>query len=164
MPRVLPMGVVECAVGMSLVMKRSNPGSFEPRAQAELPSEGRLDIQRERACSGGVRRQHRVNMVVGRAESQQPSPLALRENDTCEQPPRGRSRRDRSIVLESKNHVKTKRSDAWRAIPIGTMKMMVARGIMARTIDNRGIAHLQTFGDTVGRPHPHVARFSMERP
>ena len=92
MARVLPMGVVERAVGMSLVVKRPDACSFEPRAEAELPTEGRLDIKREGPGGSNVRRQRCMNVIIGRSERQEASPLALRGDDTCEDSKRGSAR------------------------------------------------------------------------
>ncbi len=147
MPCVLPLDVMKRAVGVSLVVERADARSLEARAEAELPAESGLYIERECTCDHGVRRQYRVNVIVGRSESQQASPLALQENDACEDSPRGCGGRDRSIVFEPKHHVKTERREMMGMIPTGTMKTIVGLGIMGRTIGRRRNAHLGTFGE-----------------
>lgn len=108
-PRVLPVSVVERVVGVPLIVKRPNAGAVESGAEAELPAERCLDVEREGPRRRAVRRQLSVEMIVGNAESQEPSPVALREHDPSNDATSGGRGCDRAIVLEPDRHVKPDR-------------------------------------------------------
>ena len=78
MPRVLPMSVVEGVVGVLLIVERSDAGTFEPGGKTELPHECALDVACKRARGSAVRRERRMQVVIGGAERQEPALLALR--------------------------------------------------------------------------------------
>lgn len=129
MPRVLPMSVVEGVVRVLLIVERSDAGACEAGAEAELPHERRLDVACKRPRGGAVRREHRMNVVVGGAEREEAALLPLRQHDSSDGTKRGRCRGDRPIVLKPDRDVKSDGVARQTAIVRGTIETIVGRSI-----------------------------------
>ena len=127
------MSVVEGVVGVLLIVERSDAGTFEPGGETELPHERALDVACKRARGSAVRRERRMQVVIGGAERQEPALLALLQHDPGDDAQRRLRGGDRPVVLEPDGHVKSDGLACAPAIVKATIETMVGRSIAEAT-------------------------------
>src|SRR5262245_12905953 len=108
-PVVLAVNVVECVVGVALIVEGAEACSGEACAEIELPPERGSNIASELPRGRTIRRQLRVKMVVGSAERKEAAMFPLQEEDASNDPTLERRRCDGSVVFEPDHHVKADR-------------------------------------------------------
>jgi hypothetical protein len=132
-PRVLPVSVVERVVRVPLIPERSDAGALESGGEPELPDERALDVAREGTSGCSVRRERRMEMVVGGTERQEPARFPLLEHHPSDGPPRRLRGGDRPVVLEPDRHVESDGLACQAAIERGTIETIRGSSIAALT-------------------------------